>query len=133
MGEILKMQHTPAPKKVDHMLEILKMAHVPPPAENSDHKHAQQIPHMCNKSNRDMPIQTPLPLSEQDGKERAAAKGDLFFAMLDRTFRFFSKNSAEMSSEDVEVQRKLKAGYAKRRRHAKDAFRMQATFPLISS
>merc|ERR1712146_839443 len=94
MGEILKMQLEVSPESArpnnssnssDHMLEILKMAHVPPPAENSDHKHAQQIPHMCNKSNRDMPIQTPLPLSEQDGKERAAAKGDLFFAMLVRS------------------------------------------------
>jgi hypothetical protein len=157
--EILKMQHTPAPKKVDHMMEILKMqleespelarpmnswntsdhmiellkmAHIAPPAENVDH--AQQTQHeMCNKSDREMAVENSSPPSAHTGTEQPSAKSDLFFEMLERTFRFFTKEPAEMSSEDLAVARKLKAGYAKRQQHAKDILHMHATFPLSSA
>merc|ERR1711998_743737 len=159
--EILSMQHTPAPKKVDHMMEILKMqleespelarpmnswnssdhmiellkmAHIPPPAEHADHDHPQQTPQkMCNKSDREMAGEAPSAPSTHTGKGQPLAKSDLFFEMLERTFRFFTKEPAEMSSVDLEVARKLKAGYAKRQQHAKDILHMQATFPLSSA
>merc|ERR550514_2532311 len=102
--EILSMQHTPAPKKADHMMELLKMAHIPPPAEHADHDHPQQTPQkMCNKSDREMAGEAPSAPSTHTGKGQPLAKSDLFFEMLERTFRFFTKEPAEMSSVDLEV------------------------------
>merc|ERR1712185_232396 len=133
MMEVLKMQLEESPELArpmnswnssDHMIELLKMAHIPPPAEHADRDHPQQTPQkMCNKSDREMAGEAPSAPSTHTGKGQPLAKSDLFF----------TKEPAEMSSVDLEVARKLKAGYAKRQQYAKDILHMQATFPLSSA
>merc|ERR1711871_1515687 len=159
--EILKMQYTPPPKKVDHLMEILKMQHagavpdkVDPLMEILKMEHelrdlnistAQKVDHVLEILKESVPLSANVSHSGQlaseqknttealgDLQDETPPKKDLFFEMIDRAFKFFSREKSEMSSEELLLKKRLEAEYSKRQNYNKDIFHMQSSLAAAS-